>query len=287
MRLPDIAAEPAVQESVARALAEDRGAGDVTTLPLVPEKRMAAGTLLAREPCIVAGMPVAELAFHGVDPKLAVEHLLEDGARAEPDQPVLRVNGRAASILTAERTALNFMQRMCGIATLAAQFVERARPFGVEILDTRKTAPTLRRFEKYAVLCGGGRNHRMGLYDMALVKDNHRKLWAGDGAGSLSEAVRRIRQRYPGIPVEVEVESEAELDDVLAGGPDWVLLDNMAPEQLKHCVARCAGRCRLEASGGITLENVAEVAASGVDAISLGCLTHSARAIDLSLELEL
>jgi nicotinate-nucleotide pyrophosphorylase (carboxylating) len=177
------------------------------------------------------------------------------------------------------------MQRMAGIATLTRRFVERAAPHGTVILDTRKTTPTLRVLEKYAVLCGGGENHRMGLYDRIMIKDNHRRLWQEGDAGRLDLAVAAARERFPGLAVEVEVESLAELDSALAGSPEWILLDNMTPALLAACVARCGGRARLEASGGITLANIEAVAASGVDAVSLGCLTHSAPAVDLSLEI--
>jgi nicotinate-nucleotide pyrophosphorylase (carboxylating) len=196
----------------------------------------------------------------------------------------MTVEGPVRGILTAERTALNFLQRMSGIATLTRRFVERAGP-SVAILDTRKTTPTLRVLEKYAVLCGGGQNHRFGLYDRCLIKDNHRRLWRKGGAARLDQAVREARRRFPDREVEVEVENEAELRSALKAGPEWVLLDNMTPAQMKRCVRICDGRVLIEASGGITLKNVAQVAATGVDAISLGCLTHSAPAADLSLEI--
>ena len=199
---------------------------------------------------------------------------------------MMTISGPAASILIAERTALNFMQRMTGIATMTAGFVARTKRFGVAILDTRKSTPGLRLLEKYAVLCGGGRNHRMGLYDKVLIKDNHRALWNRAHAGNLGEAVRVARGKNPGLEVEIEVEDERELVSALAGRPEWILLDNMTPGAIRRCVKLCAGRSRLEASGGITSANVAAVAATGVDAISLGCLTHSAPAADLSLEFE-
>ena len=197
----------------------------------------------------------------------------------------MTIRGSARSILTAERTALNFLQRMSGIATLTSVFVDKARRHGVMILDTRKTTPTLRILEKYAVLCGGGRNHRFGLFDRFLIKDNHRRLWGHGQAARLGDAVHQARKRFPGLPVEVEVESEAELRSALDGKPEWILLDNMAPARLRCCVKICAGRSRLEASGGINLRNISRVAATGVDAVSLGCLTHSAPAADLSLEI--
>ncbi len=268
------------------ALDEDIGAGDVTTQALVPPATHGHAVILNRTPCRVAGADIARQVFLTVDHELSVTIEAADGAALAADSRILSVSGRAASILTAERVALNFLQRLTGIATLTAAFVERTAPHGVILLDTRKTTPGWRRLEKYAVRCGGGVNHRMGLYDRVMIKDNHRRLWAGDAVRSLADAVRAVRIAFPGIPVEVEVENEAELRDALEARPEWVLLDNMPPEQMKRCVAINNGTTRLEASGGITLANIDAVAASGVDAISLGCLTHSAPAADLSLEFE-
>jgi nicotinate-nucleotide pyrophosphorylase (carboxylating) len=203
-----------------------------------------------------------------------------------PDQVLMTIEGPIRGILTGERTALNFMQRMTGIASRTREFVDLVRPFGTRILDTRKTTPTLRILEKYAVTCGGGTNHRMGLYDMVLIKDNHRRLWQAAGIPNLQGAVAAARAKFPGIPVEVEVESEAELQDALRAAPEWIMLDNMSPDRMKACVAVCAKRCKLEASGGVSLTTVAAIAATGVDAISIGGLTHSAPAADLSLELD-
>lgn len=222
-----------------------------------------------------------------LDRTLRVQFLCRDGERARAGQRLLALDGRAAAILAGERVALNFLQRMSGIATLTARFVARVGPGGPSILDTRKTAPGLRILDKYAVACGGGVNHRMGLYDQILIKDNHRALWSAARRGSLAQAVAEARRRYPGRVVEVEVESLDELRDVIREGPDWILLDNMPCAQIRRCVREAAGRCRLEASGGITLRNIRRVAATGVDAISLGCLTHSVSATDISLEVVL
>jgi nicotinate-nucleotide pyrophosphorylase (carboxylating) len=285
MKLPDIARDHRLAETVQRALEEDIGSGDVTTRALVSRRRTARAVIRSRRGCVVSGGTVAAAVFRRVDPALRVRIRVRDGKRARAGQPILEISGRASSILTAERTALNFMQRMTGVATLTRQFVQQAGRYGVAILDTRKTTPGLRFLEKYAVLCGGGRNHRIGLFDMALIKDNHRRLWRAGGAGSLADAVRRVRDRFPGVPIEIEVESEKQLTDALAGSPDWVLLDNMSAERMRRCVRRCRGRVLIEASGGITLDNVRQAAASGVAAISLGCLTHSAPAADLSLEI--
>ncbi len=268
------------------ALEEDVGAGDLTTQALVAPEVDGNAVIVNRTPCRVAGADIARQVFLNVDHELAVTIEAADGEALPAGCRIMSLRGRAASILTAERVALNFLQRLTGIATLTATFVERTAPHGVTLLDTRKTTPGWRRLEKYAVCCGGGVNHRMGLYDMIMIKDNHRRLWAGAAVRSLADAVRAARARFPGIAVEVEVENEAELRDALNARPEWVLLDNMPPQHMKRCVAINAGTARLEASGGITLDNIDAVAASGVDAISLGCLTHSAPAADLSLEFE-
>ncbi len=234
---------------------------------------------------MVAGLEIAQAVFAKLDPQLVFKNIMSDGQSVAPGQPVARLDGRARAILAGERTALNFLQRMTGIATLTALFIEKVKPYSVLIMDTRKTTPLLRSLEKYAVLCGGGANHRQGLYDRVLIKDNHLQLWTSQHRGNLAAAITTARRKCPGMLIEVEVETEVELTRALSAAPDWILLDNMTPDQLRSCVAINAGRCRLEASGGITLDNVAETAATGIHAISLGCLTHSAPAADLSLEL--
>jgi nicotinate-nucleotide pyrophosphorylase (carboxylating) len=281
----DIASQSEVVQLINAALAEDVGSGDVTTLALVPPDRMTTAILLSREAAVVSGGRIAKAVFEAVDSALVVETVVADGDLVAEGATILRIEGSAASILVAERTALNFMQRLSGIATLTRAFVDRTSEHGTAILDTRKTTPGYRLLEKYAVQCGGGTNHRMGLFDRVLIKDNHRRLWGEQNRGGLDAAVDEARAKFPDIAVEIEVESVSELADVLRSNPDWVLLDNMSPEIMAECVALCAGRCKTEASGGITLETVAAAAASGVDAISLGCLTHSARSVDLSLEL--
>lgn len=284
MNLPDLLVNPAVPAAIANALAEDVGSGDATTLALVDPAAQAVGAVLARQPCRVAGCGVAAAVLRAVDPATRCEIVVPDGAEVAAGGTLLRFHGPAAAILTAERTALNFLQRMCGIATLTSRFVQAVAGSGAQILDTRKTTPGLRVFEKYSVRCGGGVNHRFGLYDRVLIKDNHRRLWAGGDPARLDLAVQAARSRYPGLAVEVEVETMAELESALRAAPEWVLLDNMDCDAMRLAVGRCRGISRTEASGGITLERVREVAATGVDAISLGCLTHSAPAIDLSLE---
>lgn len=276
---------PEVQRMIALALEEDIGTGDATTLALVDPKLRAEALLLAKEACVVAGGDVGASVFRSVDPDVEVDVVIEDGHHASAGDVILRLRGRAGALMTAERTALNFMQRMCGIATQTSLFVAALPARQCVILDTRKTTPGLRHFEKYAVRCGGGTNHRFGLYDKIMIKDNHRFLWKGHAGGNLGEAVQQVRTRYPDLEIEIEVESLDELKNAMEGCPDWVLLDNMSPEEMAACVAWVKGRCRLEASGGITLETLAEVAKSGVDAISLGCLTHSVRSVDLSLEM--
>ena len=281
-----LAENPVVQDLIRRALEEDVGTGDVTTLSVVPEHLEGKAVILSRGDYVAAGLDVAAAAFQQVDPRIRCRAEVEEGQRVASGQNLLTVEGPIRGILTGERTALNFVQRMTGIATRTRQFVDKVSRYGVRILDTRKTTPTLRVLEKYAVTCGGGTNHRMGLYDMVLIKDNHRRLWQAAGIRNLQGAVAAARARFPGVPVEVEVESEDELRDALRAEPEWVMLDNMPPDLMRRCVAVCARRCKLEASGGVTLETVEAVAATGVDAISIGGLTHSAPAADLSLELE-
>jgi len=280
----NIAEDEQVLDIVRRALAEDVGTGDVTTNSLVSDTIETRAAVISRGDYVVSGTTVAAAVFREMDADTVCNIVVADHVRTKSGATVMELEGKARSILVAERTALNFLQRMTGIATLTDKFVSKARPHGVAILDTRKTTPTLRKLEKYAVLCGGGENHRMGLHDRVLVKDNHRRLWCEAGSGGLDAAVEKARAEFPGVPVEVEVESEAELEAVLKASPDWVLLDNMSADQLRRCVEICGGRSRVEASGGIDLDNVEEVARTGVDSISLGCLTHSAPAADLSLE---
>ena len=274
-----------VQDFVRRALAEDIGEGDVTTAVLVAPDCLAKAEVLAKEPLVVAGCDVVRMVFHEVDASLSYEALVRDGCRAGANEIIMTLEGAASSILQAERTALNFLQRMSGIATLTNAFVQRVRRFGTVILDTRKTTPTFRSLEKYAVRCGGGENHRMGLFDRAMIKDNHQRYWLGQGKGGLDDAIMVVRRYSQGLPVEVEVEDLDELEIALRGNPDWVLLDNMDTAQLVSCVKRVNGSCKVEASGNITLENIEAVASTGVDAISLGCLTHSAPSVDISLEI--
>lgn len=284
MDIRDLMLDPQAVAIVEAALVEDVGPGDATTLALVDPAVCATGEILAREACRVAGATVGKKVLETVDPSLEVQIVVPDGHDVAKGGAILTIRGKAASILVAERTALNFMQRMCGIATLTSQFVEAVKAYGTLILDTRKTTPGLRLFEKNAVVCGGGTNHRFGLYDRVLIKDNHRRLWLGGDPDRLDLAVLAAREAFPKLEVEVEVESLAECVSALRAKPEWIMLDNMTCALMRECAVRCKGISKTEASGGITLARVREVAATGVDAISLGCLTHSARAMDLSLE---
>jgi nicotinate-nucleotide pyrophosphorylase (carboxylating) len=282
--MTDIMKQQRARAAVKLALEEDVGTGDVTSLALVDPKARATGQIYSRVPCVVAGATVARAVLKAVDPRLKVTILKQDGETVKPEEPILIFEGKAQSILTAERTALNFMQRMCATATLTRKFVDATKRWKTQILDTRKTTPGLRVFEKYAVLCGGGSNHRMGLYDRVLMKDNHRRLWKGGNPDELDQAVIAARKAFPKIAVEVEVESIRECESALKAKPEWIMLDNMSCEDMKKCVKLCKGISLTEASGGITLDRAKEVAATGVTAISLGCLTHSAGSVDLTLE---
>ncbi len=266
------------------ALREDVGNGDVTSEFFVEKNDRASARAVAKERAIVAGTEVAAEVFRKVDPELRVEIVQKDGATVAGGMAVLEIRGRARSILTGERVALNFLQHLSGIATLTRQFVEAAGANGAKILDTRKTTPGLRKFEKAAVLAGGGTNHRFGLYDMVLVKDNH--LLARNGLARLSAAIEKARQARPGLRIEVEADN---LDQVRAllevPGIEVILLDNMRGTEMREAVAIGKGKVKFEASGGINLRNVRQVAATGVDYVSIGALTHSAPAIDFSLEL--
>lgn len=275
-----------VRDVVAAALAEDRAAEDVTTEALDARRLPAEARIVARQAGVLAGLALAAEAFRQLDPGCTLRPIRHDGERVRPGEVVAIVRGSADAILRGERVALNFLQRLSGIATLTARFVDEVAGTGCVILDTRKTTPGLRDLEKYAVRCGGGRNHRRDLAEMAMVKDNHRALAAKLGL-TLAELVRRIRARNPGILVEVEVDDLSELADALAAEPDWILLDNMTPDDLRLAVAAVSGRAKLEASGGVTLATVRAIAETGVEAVSVGSLTHSAPALDLSLELEL
>jgi len=268
------------REVVRRALAEDFGWGDVTTETVIDRHQKARGVLMAKSVCVLAGLDVASEAFRQMDPAVAIAVHHGDGDRCEPGTIVAEYRGYAAAMLTAERTALNFLQRLSGIATLTRQFVEAAAG-RIAVLDTRKTTPLLRALEKYAVRVGGGVNHRTGLDDGILIKDNHVRL-----AGGIAAAVTRMRKANREMPTEVEVQSLAELDEALRASADIILLDNLSTPDIIDAVTRCAGAAKIEISGGVTLPRVRELAATGADFVSVGALTHSAPAADLSFEIE-
>jgi nicotinate-nucleotide pyrophosphorylase (carboxylating) len=266
------------------AIQEDVGAGDVTSEFFVPANLRALARIVSHEKAIVAGTETAAEVFRRIDPALHIQILRADGADVNAGDVIIEIRGLARSILKAERVALNFLQRLSGIATLTRKFVDAAGNDQVKILDTRKTTPGLRALEKAAVLAGGGANHRFGLFDMVLVKDNH--LAAHSGLAAFVETIRKLRQERPDVRIEVEadrlqqVRTFLQIDDI-----NVILLDNMKPAQIREAVALGKNKVKFEASGGVTLKNIRQIAATGVDYISIGALTHSARAIDLSLEM--
>jgi nicotinate-nucleotide pyrophosphorylase (carboxylating) len=270
-----------LEELVLRALAEDVGEADVTSRATVPAGTRATATITQKEPGVVFGLDAAEATFLALDPDVQLERLGTEGEWTEPPAPVLRATGDAHALLAGERTALNFVQHLSGIATLTARCVQAVHGTGAEILDTRKTTPGLRRLEKAAVAAGGGTNHRAGLYDMVLVKENHAAL-----AGGITAAIERVKATLPEFELEVECSTPEEVDEALAAGATRLLLDNMSPAELAAVVAQVGGRAKLEASGGVTLDTLRSYAEAGVDWISIGALTHSAPALDLSLTLE-
>ena len=275
-----------VERIVELALEEDLGRGDVTTAALIPSDERGKGHILARSEGIVAGMGVAAMVFRKVDSTLKVEELTADGDRVSPGDILAAVDGLVVSILGAERTALNFLQRLSGIATGTAGYVEAVSKTKAIILDTRKTTPGLRTLEKYAVRVGGGQNHRQDLSDGILIKDNHLAV-PGNQWMNVERVIRRVRGQVKGTRrIEIEVESIEQVEEAISAGADVILLDNMSIDEINEAVKLARGRALIEASGGINLDNVASVAKTGVDFISVGAITHSATALDISLELE-
>jgi nicotinate-nucleotide pyrophosphorylase (carboxylating) len=268
------------RELVRRALDEDRGRGDATSAAVITQGQRARGVILAKADLVVAGLDVAAETFRQLDAAVVIEVLWADGSRVGANEPVALVTGDAIALLTAERTALNFLQRLSGIATMTATFVTAAAG-RITILDTRKTTPGLRMLEKYAVRCGGGTNHRHRLDAGILIKDNHKRL-----AGGVGHAAIAAMKNAHGLPVEVEVENLAELDELLATGVPRILLDNFPTDDIREAVTRVNRRAQIEISGGVTLERIPELATTGADFVSVGALTHSAPAADLSFELE-
>jgi nicotinate-nucleotide pyrophosphorylase (carboxylating) len=268
-----------VEHAVHAALAEDVGSGDVTTEATVSPDAVGTAELLVKEPGVVCGLGVAEATFRALDPDVRFDALVDEGAVLDGRAAVAVVTGSERAILTGERVALNFLGRLTGVATLTKRYVDAVAGTGAAVLDTRKTTPGLRALEKHAVACGGGRNHRFGLDDAVLVKDNHLRA-----AGSITLAVELVRASTD-LPVEVECERLEQVSEALEAGVDAILLDNMTLDELRSAVALVAGRARTEASGGVTLDTIRAIAETGVDEISVGALTHSARSLDVSLEL--
>ncbi len=272
-----------VEDAVRAALAEDLGAaGDITSAATIPADATAVADFGVRKAGVIAGLPIAAEAFRVLDPAVKFEVLHGDGSRVAPGTVIARVSGNARAVLAGERVALNYLCHLSGVATAAAALVEKTKGTRAVILDTRKTTPGMRAFEKYAVVCGGGSNHRFGLYDAVLIKDNHIVV-----AGGVGEAIRRARGHAPGVRIEIEVGSLAELDEALAEKPDIIMLDNMNVADMATAVKRVAGRAKLEASGNVTVDTVATIAATGVDYISSGWITHSAPALDIGLDVEI
>jgi nicotinate-nucleotide pyrophosphorylase (carboxylating) len=282
----DVLDESEVRQAVQRALAEDIGAGDATTLATVPETATASAAIRAREPLVVSGLALAESAFQTISPDVRIVRIAGDGDHVLADKNLITLTGPARALLSAERVALNFLQRLSGIATLTAQFVQAIKGTHARILDTRKTTPGWRRLEKYAIACGGGTNHRMGLFDMVLIKDNHLAALKGESPNPIAAAVQRARNHYPKLKVEVEADTLEQVEQALDAGADFVLLDNMNPSQMRQAVQRARGRAQTEASGGVNLASVRAIAETGVDLISVGALTHSARAVDIGLDFD-
>ncbi len=274
----------AIATLVRQALAEDIGAGDATSLATIPERARARARILTREAVVCAGLPLAEGVFRALDAGMSVAMLHQDGDFVQPGSDLVRLEGNARAILAGERAALNFLGHLCGIATLTRRFVEQLSGTRAKIRDTRKTTPLLRALEKYAVRMGGGTNHRFGLYDAILLKENHIAM-----AGGVRAALERARAHAASLLVQIEVRNEAELRDALEAGAESVLLDNMTPEQARHCVWIARGvrlQCTVETSGGITLENARAFAETGADFLAVGALTHSAPPANLSLLVE-
>ena len=272
-----------IKTLIEQALKEDIGNGDITTNALIPDAMTSAATMVAKASGVVAGMDIAEAVFRFLSPQIVWKPFVKDGDKVEKGTILVEMSGPFRALLSGERLALNFLQRMSGIATMTSLFVEKVADYGTKILDTRKTVPGLRLLDKYAVKAGGGENHRIGLYDMVLIKDNHIKV-----AGGIKKAVEQIRNKVPsGIKIEVETTTIAEVAEALEMTVDIIMLDNMSNETMKTCVKLIKHRAKVEASGNMNLERVKEVAATGVDYISIGALTHSVTALDISMNIKL
>lgn len=285
--LQNILQSQQLQALVRTALAEDVGEGDATTLATTPEQLVIVAELRVREACVISGLPLVEAVLHEVVPDAALRVLVREGQACKAGDCIAQIEGQARGILTAERTLLNYLQRLSGIATAASRYVAATKETNARILDTRKTTPGWRLLEKYAVRCGGAENHRFGLYDRIMIKDNHRLVADLAGPGGIRRAVEACRAKYPILEVEVEADTLEEVQEALDAQADYILLDNMSCDQMRQAHAMrntTFQQCLLEASGGITLERIPEIAATGVDYISVGALTHSSRAIDIGLD---
>ncbi len=276
-----------ILKTVKAALAEDIGSGDATTLSTVPPNAIVTAWMVAREPLTLAGLAVAETVFKQLSPAIKFKRKLRDGARAKAGQTLLEITGPARAILTAERVALNFVQRLSGVATLTSQYVAAVKGTSAKILDTRKTTPGLRHFEKYAVACGGGTNHRIGLYDLILIKDNHLAALRDAQPNAIAAAVQRARKQFPKLKVEVEADTLEQVRQAVEARADIILLDNMSNAELRAAVRLIGKKAKTEASGGVNLKTVGGIAKTGVNYISAGALTHSARAVDIALDFPL
>lgn len=267
------------------ALEEDIGGGDATSLSVIPKNLTAKAALICKEDCVCAGLPVAEAVFKAINKNIGFTPEVREGQRCRKGTVMAVVKGNARALLTAERTVLNFFQRLCGVATISAKFADAAKGSRTEILDTRKTTPGWRNLEKYAVAIGGASNHRIGLYDRIMIKDNHRELAGMEGPGGIRRSVDKARKAYPKLEIEVEADSLDEVREAAQAGADYILLDNMDNQTMAKAIKINAGRAKLEASGGITLDRIPSIAKLGVDYISAGALTHSAKSIDISMDI--
>ncbi len=269
------------------ALSEDLAdRGDTTSKSVIPADARAFGVLYAKSDCVLAGLAVAEAVFKKLDPECEFKYLLHDGDKCPAKTVIAEITGNAVAMLTAERTALNFIQRLCGVATMANAYAASVKESSMEVLDTRKTTPGWRNLEKYAVAVGGASNHRIGLFDRIMIKDNHREMAGMEGPGGILRSVERARAMYPDLEIEVEVDTLEELDEALQSGCEYILLDNMTTPMMAEAVKRNNGRAKLEASGNITIERLPEIAAVGVDYASSGALTHSVKSADISLDIK-
>ena len=269
------------------ALSEDLAdRGDTTSKSVIPADARAFGVLYAKSDCVLAGLAVAEAVFKKLDPECEFKYILHDGDKCPAKTVIAEITGNAVAMLTAERTALNFIQRLCGVATMANAYAASVKESSMKVLDTRKTTPGWRNLEKYAVAVGGASNHRIGLFDRIMIKDNHREMAGMEGPGGILRSVERARAMYPDLEIEVEVDTLEELDEALQSGCEYILLDNMTTPMMAEAVKRNNGKAKLEASGNITIERLPEIAAVGVDYASSGALTHSVKSADISLDIK-